>query len=190
MEKLNSSRRESRQTQSMDGRLNLVQISSRPDRTLPALSDRQIFGRKVYVGLRKFAGFFYTRQAYGTFRRWLFSTFLPERILTRWRPFRQGECNRCGMCCKIVLHCPFLHEVDQQTTCLIYTSTRHVPPPCLSYPFDPADLADVQRAIAPAICPFTFTGQPEHPTTAGAVWAELRAGLVRRVDRLRQALNF
>lgn len=190
MENQNFRRQESRQSQDMDGRVKLVQIANRRDQPLPALSERQIFGRKLYVGLRKFAGFLYTRQAYGTFRRWLFSTFLPERILTRWRPFRQGECNRCGMCCKIVLRCPFLHEADQQTACLIYTSTRHVPPPCLSYPFDPADLADVQRAIAPAICPFTFTGEPEYPTTAGAVWAELRAGMARQAARLRQTLNF
>ncbi len=166
----------------------LVQIERRDAvPNLPPLTEREIALKKVYVGLRKVGGLFYSGHAYGTLRRWVWSTLLPERILNRWRPYRQGECNRCGMCCKIVLHCPFLQEDDQQTACRIYTSTRHVPPPCLSYPFDPADLADVQRAIAPAICPFTFTGQPEYPTIGGALKAELRQGIARQLARIRQS---
>jgi hypothetical protein len=178
----------------------LVQIEPRPSistgdggssETLPLspLTESEIFRKKLYVGFRKLAGLFYTENAYGTVRRWAFSTFLPAEILGRWRPNRKGECNRCGMCCKIVLHCPFLHEADQQTSCRIYTSEKHVPPPCLSYPFDPWDLADVQRAISPAICPFTFEGEPEHPTIRGAVAAWFRVRLTKRFENLRSLLN-
>ena len=171
-----------------DFRPKLVQIE--PRKPGPELTEREIFRKKTYIGFRKIAGVFYSRTFYGTARRWFLSTVLPDKIIYRWKPYRQGECIRCGMCCKIVVHCPFLHEDDQLTACKIYTSEKHAPPPCLAFPFDPRDLADVQRAIAPAICPFTYEGQPEHPTTWGAVKAELRAQWEKRKEKLKEAFNF
>jgi len=152
----------------------LVQIETRA--VPPPPSESRIFFNKAYIAFRKSLAFFHSASAYGTARRWLLSTFLPETVLYRWQPYRKGSCNRCGMCCKIALRCPFLEEDSQHTACQIYTIPRHVPPPCLTYPLDPQDLAEVQRAIAPAICPFYFEGQPDDPGT----WAALRTELRRR----------
>ena len=73
---------------------------------------------------------------------------------------------------------------------MIYTSPKHAPPPCVVYPIDPIDLAEVQREVAPAPCPFYFEGQPEHPTTWGAIKAEIRAEFGKRVDKLKEAFDF
>jgi hypothetical protein len=157
---------------------------------LPALSDREIYRRKAYIGFRKIIGFFYTKHSYGAVRRWVLAKILPDRILYRWKPYQRGGCNRCGLCCKIVFRCPFFYEDENTTACLIYTSPKHAPPPCVVYPIDPTDLAEVQREVAPAPCPFYFEGQPEHPTTWGAIKAEIRAEFGKRVDKLKEAFNF
>jgi hypothetical protein len=157
---------------------------------LPALSESEIYRRKAYIGFRKIIGFFYTRHSYGATRRWVLSKILPDRILYRWKPYQRGGCNRCGACCKIVFRCPFYYEDQNTTACLIYTSPKHAPPPCVVYPIDPIDLAEVQREVAPEPCPFYFEGQPEHPTTWGAVKAEIRAEFGKRVDKLKEAFDF
>src|SRR6266545_3398766 len=94
---------------------------------LPALSDREIYRRKAYIGFRKIIGFFYTKHSYGAVRRWVLAKILPDRILYRWKPYQRGGCNRCGLCCKIVFRCPFFYEDENTTACLIYTSPKHAP---------------------------------------------------------------
>ncbi len=61
---------------------------------------------------------------------------------------RQGECDRCGDCCKILFRCPFLtQDADGNSLCRIYeyrfTQCRH-------YPIQPRDLTEVSR------CSYTF----------------------------------
>jgi hypothetical protein len=172
----------------------LVQIESlrrpSPEIALPVLSDRQIYQRKAYIGFRKLSGLLYTRHSYGAIRRWVLAKVLPDKILYRWKPYQRGGCNRCGLCCKIVFRCPFFFENEETTACMIYTSKKHAPPPCVVFPMDPDDLAEVQREIAPAPCPFYFEGQPEHPTVWGAVKAELRVEFGKRVDKLKEAFDF
>lgn len=163
----------------------LVQITKSPLRR--ELTEGEILRKKSWIAVRKVGSIFYSRSFWGTARRWILSTVLPESVLQRWMPYRKGECNRCGMCCRIVLTCPFLDEVDQLAACRIFTSTRHAPPPCLTFPLDPRDLADVQRQIAPTVCSFSFEGQPEHPTTWGALKAVWRSRLSRQVRRLMEA---
>src|SRR5262245_63842662 len=67
---------------------------------LPALSEREIYRRKAYIGFRKIIGFFYTKHSYGAARRWILAKILPDRILYRWKPYQRGGCNRCGLCCR------------------------------------------------------------------------------------------
>ncbi|MEP7274539.1 MAG: hypothetical protein ABI882_23820 [Acidobacteriota bacterium] len=155
---------------------------------IPPVTDWFVYKTKTWVTLRKVSGFFYTRHSYGAARRWVLATVLPDRILYRWRPYRQGGCNRCGLCCKIVFQCPFFLQNEETTACMIY-ETKHAAPPCVTFPIDPIDLAEVKRAIAPDPCPFYFEGEPEHPTTWGAVKAEIRASLGRRVDKLKEAFD-
>ena len=173
---------------------NLVQIEpinktfTEPE--MPSLSDWEIHRKKAYITFRKVVGFLYTKHSYGATRRYLLSILLPDKILYRWKPYQRGGCNRCGLCCKIVFKCPFYFESDTSTACMIYTSKRHAPPPCVVFPIDPVDLAEVQREVSPAPCPFYFEGQPEHPTTWGAVKAEIRSEFGKRVDKLKEAFNF
>lgn len=174
----------------------LVQIESLKKTPIPAeieipkLTEFQVYKKKAYLGFRKITGLLYTRHSYGAIRRYVLSRTLPDRILYRWQPYKRGGCNRCGLCCKIVYECPFFVENEQTTACMIYTSPRHFPPACVVFPIDPIDLAEVQREIAPAPCPFYFEGQPEYPTTWGAVKAEIRAEWGKRVDKLKEAFDF
>ena len=65
---------------------------------------------------------------------------------------RQGECNRCGACCKILFRCPFLAEdADGQYTCRIYDKRFAQ---CRLFPLHPSDLREV------AECSFTFDTAP------------------------------
>jgi hypothetical protein len=156
-----------------------------PEIEIPVPSDAWVYRQKTIALARKILGFFYTTHSYGAARRWVLATVLPDRILYRWKPYQRGGCNRCGLCCKIVFRCPFFVENEETTACMIYT-TKHAVPPCVTFPIDPADLREVQREVAPAPCPFYFEGQPEHPTTWGAIKAEVRAAFGRRVRQLRE----
>ena len=61
---------------------------------------------------------------------------------------RQGECTRCGACCKILFACPFLVEDERgMFTCSVYDRR---PPSCRLFPMIPADLREVDR------CGFSF----------------------------------
>jgi len=54
---------------------------------------------------------------------------------------RSGDCNRCGACCKILYHCPFLRtDAQGQYTCLIY-ERRFAQ--CRLFPLHAEDLAEV-----------------------------------------------
>ncbi|MFN0124264.1 MAG: hypothetical protein ACKV2V_27505 [Blastocatellia bacterium] len=168
------------------------QLAPRPvtDIALPPIpSDWWVYRKKTEALARKLAGYFYTTHSFGATRRWVLSTFLPDRILYRWKPYQRGGCNRCGLCCKIIFRCPFYHEDGKTTACMIYT-TRHAVPPCVSFPIDPIDLREVQREVAPAPCPFYFEGQPEYPTTWGAIRADVRLQIARRLEKVREVFDF
>lgn len=156
---------------------------------LPKLTEAQIFRKKTQIAFRKITGLVYTKHSWGATRRWLYSNFLPDKVLYRWKPYQRGGCNRCGLCCKIVFRCPFFYEEGETTACLIYTSEKHFPAACVAFPFDPYDLAEVQREVAPAPCPFHYEGQPEHPTTWAALRAELRAQWVSGVNKLKEVFD-
>ena len=165
------------------------QLDPKPvtDISLPTIpSDWWVYRKKTYAGVRKVLGFLYTTHSYGATRRWLMATFLPDKILFRWKPYQRGGCNRCGLCCKIVFKCPFFFEDGNTTACMVYT-TKHAVPPCVTFPVDPWDLREVQKEVAPAPCPFYYEGQPEHPTTWGAIKAEIRAEWSRRKNKLKEA---
>ncbi len=175
--------------------LKLVQIEPRkpsnptPELNLPKLTEAQILRKKTQIAFRKIVGLAYTKHSWGATRRWLLSNILPDKVLHRWKPYQRGGCNRCGLCCKIVFRCPFFYENGETTACLIYTSEKHFPAACVAFPFDPADLAEVQREVAPAPCPFHYEGQPEHLTTWAALKVEWRAQLVDRVNKLKEVFD-
>ena len=95
-------------------------------------------------------------QARGKIRRFIQSNFqkaATDQALLR----RQGECNRCGACCKILFRCPFLGEdAEGQYTCKIYDKRFAQ---CRMFPIRAADLREV------AECSYTFEESPS-PATA------------------------
>ena len=86
----------------------------------------------------------------GKLRRFIRSTVYTkdnERLLDQ----RKGECTRCGACCKILVRCPFLDEVDGEYNCQIYG--QHFAQ-CQIYPLVPKDLEEVE-----AECGYYFESQ-------------------------------
>jgi hypothetical protein len=182
---------------STPGPVRLVQIERRANTApanqsfnLPKQSAPEIYRKKAYIAFRKIAGFLYTDHSYGAARRWLLPQILPDKVLYRWQPYRKGECNRCGLCCKIVYRCPFFVEHEQGTACSIYTDPKHFPSACVAFPIDPRDIQEVHKQIAPAPCPFHFEGAPEHPTTWGALKAYWREEWEKRLDKVKEAFDF
>jgi hypothetical protein len=86
-------------------------------------------------------------QLRGKARRAVVGTMLSEEDRAGIAGARQGECNRCGACCKILFTCPFLVEDKGVFTCSVYD---HRPPSCRLFPMVPADLREVDR------CAFSF----------------------------------
>ena len=101
---------------------------------------------------------FRLRQALGKARRFFRANIYTrknEELLAR----RQGECTRCGACCKILIRCPFLVEKPENApgdiySCSIYGSRFNQ---CRLYPIVPKDLLDVEEE-----CGYTFA-EPNPP---------------------------
>ena len=92
-----------------------------------------------------------TRQARGKVRRLIQAKLIPETVATR-AALRQGECNRCGECCKILFRCPFLKTLDNgEYSCRIYHSRFAS---CRHYPVDSRDLREVNN------CSYSFGQDP------------------------------
>jgi hypothetical protein len=91
------------------------------------------------------------RQLCGKVRRFYQAKILKqdtESLLAR----RQGECNRCGACCKILFRCPFLGtDAEGQYTCQIYEKRFAQ---CRLYPLHARDLLEVKE------CSYTFVPDP------------------------------
>jgi Fe-S-cluster containining protein len=96
---------------------------------------------------------FRARQATGKVRRFIRANIYKkenEKLLGR----RQGECTRCGACCKILFKCPFLIEDTLKEpgrvlySCSIYGK---YPNQCQLYPLVPKDLEEIEES-----CGYTF----------------------------------
>jgi uncharacterized protein len=99
-------------------------------------------------------------QARGKIRRFIQSSILREDTAPLLAK-RQGECNRCGACCKILFQCPFLGtDTDGQYTCKIYDKRFAQ---CRLYPLRVEDLREV------AECSYTFVSEPALSEPAPAV---------------------
>ena len=98
-------------------------------------------------------------QLRGKLRRFVQSNLVvedKEALLSR----RQGDCNRCGACCKILFRCPFLGtDAAGQYTCRIYEQRFAQ---CRLFPLRSRDLLEVQE------CSYTFAGDPQPAPLVGA----------------------
>jgi Fe-S-cluster containining protein len=97
------------------------------------------------------------RQLRGKARRFIQAKFMTqdtEALLAK----RQGDCNRCGACCKILFRCPFLGtDAEGQYTCQIYDKRFAQ---CRLFPLHAKDLLDLEEE-----CSYTFDGAA--PTGSG-----------------------
>ncbi len=93
-----------------------------------------------------------TLQARGKLRRFIQAKFMKqdnEALLAK----RQGECNRCGACCKILFRCPFLAtDAEGQYTCRIYEKRFAQ---CRLFPLHARDLVELEDQ-----CSYTFDAEP------------------------------
>jgi len=96
-----------------------------------------------------------TLQMKGKVRRFVQASVLredPAPLLAR----RQGDCNRCGACCKILFRCPFLGtDAEGQYTCRIYDQRFAQ---CRLYPLHTADLRELDGQ-----CSYSFEAEPSRP---------------------------
>jgi hypothetical protein len=134
-----------------------------------------IYRMKIKILILTFFYALRSRHPWASVHRYFVSILTPESIQKRSKSQLQGECNRCGHCCRIHFNCPFLHtEPDGLTHCTIYL-TRHAPKVCVVFPLDPADLAEIKRSIEPATCSFDFSPDADmRLTLKGALTAQFR----------------
>jgi hypothetical protein len=102
----------------------------------------------------------FSLHTWAALRRTVLSNILPDNLVLRYKAYQRGECNRCGLCCKIQFQCPFfIDEGPYDTRCSIYT-TPHAPTACVKFPLDPMDLKLLQREVGNA-CTFYYEGAPQ-----------------------------
>lgn len=89
---------------------------------------------------------------FGTPRRF-FTTWLFPRYVERSLAMRRGDCNRCGLCCQLVVKCVFLRYEDGLAACGCYEKR---PPNCSKFPVNQADIDDVNRIAPHAPCGYSF----------------------------------
>jgi Fe-S-cluster containining protein len=99
-----------------------------------------------------------TLQLKGKARRFVQANLMrqdSDELLSR----RQGECNRCGACCKILFRCPFLGTDEAgQYTCRIYDKRFAQ---CRLFPLHAQDLLELAEQ-----CSYTFEAEPSLPAPA------------------------
>lgn len=153
----------------------LVQLNSRKNQTPPPESKlvppfeipstMWIYRMKWKVFFLNLFYAFQSTHPWASLRRNAMAILLPKAYAKQLRNRVEGECNRCGHCCRLLFDCPFLYqEPGGPSHCTIYM-TKHAPRVCVIYPLDPWDLAEIKRAVAPNECSFTFAPEPEKAAT-------------------------
>ncbi len=90
--------------------------------------------------------------AWGKVRRFYLGAF-GNGYVARQIQARQGECKRCGACCKLLYRCPFLDESGDIARCRIYGLPI---PNCRMFPIDERDIADRDLVMPHVKCGFYF----------------------------------
>ena len=89
---------------------------------------------------------------WGKIRRMWIIYLTPKRT-KKLLSLREGECQRCGACCKINFECPFLTNHTKAAACKLYDSRSKV---CRYFPIDHRDLKDRDIIMPHAKCGYTF----------------------------------
>lgn len=96
------------------------------------------------------------QQGWGKIRRFYLVAFRKKRVLDKLER-RQGACNRCGACCKILFRCPAYDDSNGEPKCLVYNDRPGV---CGLFPLDEKDLADRDIVMPEKPCGFSFVDLP------------------------------
>ena len=91
--------------------------------------------------------------AWGVVRRMLLHWFRPGYIRAS-KAARQGECARCGACCRLTVTCPHVIMEGGLTSCNRHSDSRL--PNCINFPIDPRDLADRKRIAPDVPCGYSW----------------------------------
>lgn len=75
----------------------------------------------------------------GKLRRYIICT-IHKDYLKAMKNLRDGQCRRCGNCCKLLYRCPFLLRQGDRMRCLIYSIRPRV---CREFPISLKDVGDV-----------------------------------------------
>ena len=139
---------------------NILESPRSPEPAPEKTSRSWVFLQMVRAVSKKVMRAPFSIHTWGALRRTFLGRFLPDNLVLRYKAYQRGECNRCGLCCKIQFQCPFLvDEGPYNTHCSIYT-TPHAPNACLKFPLDPLDLKLLQREVGQA-CTFYYEGAPQ-----------------------------
>jgi Fe-S-cluster containining protein len=115
-----------------------------------------IYKQKLKITFFTIIYFWRSKHSLSSARRFFMAFVAPQSYRDRIRARLEGGCNNCGHCCKVNFKCPFLKEMpDGKGKCTIYL-TKHAPKACVAFPLEPWDLEEIQRAIAPNKCSFSF----------------------------------
>jgi Fe-S-cluster containining protein len=88
----------------------------------------------------------------GKIRRYYFARFRKRYSASRVQG-RQGQCIRCGACCKLVFRCPFLVETLAGSTCVIHKAR---PGNCRVFPMDARDIQERNMVAGNTECGYRF----------------------------------
>jgi hypothetical protein len=140
---------------------NIISRSTEPPELPPEVPSRRwMYTQMVKAVSKKVMHAPFSIHTWAALRRTILANLLPDNLLYRYKAYQRGECNRCGLCCKIQFQCPFyIEEGPYNTRCGIYT-TPHAPTACVKFPIDPLDLKLLQREVGNA-CTFYYEGAPQ-----------------------------
>lgn len=96
--------------------------------------------------------------AAGKIRRF-YQGHLRRGYVRKQQEIRQGECERCGVCCHILFRCPFLgEETPGVFACSIHGKK---PENCYIFPISPKDMKD-RNIVCPSVpCGYKFPRNSE-----------------------------
>ncbi|HUK91891.1 MAG TPA: hypothetical protein VLZ81_15925 [Blastocatellia bacterium] len=139
---------------------NILGGEAEPPKPKPESPSRWwVYSQMVRAVSRKVVRAPFSIHTWAALRRAMMASLLPDNLADRYKAYQRGECNRCGLCCKIQFQCPFfVDEGPYNTHCSIYT-TPHAPSACVKFPLDPLDLKLLQREVGNA-CTFYYEGAP------------------------------
>ncbi len=92
---------------------------------------------------------------WGKVRRFCLAALRPG-LVKEHAVRREGECARCGACCRLVYKCPALFFDAEGGAACRYHQVR--PMNCRVFPIDERDIADRDLVMPDRSCGFSFKG--------------------------------